>query len=429
MKLRARLLLTAIGVAVPVWLVLLGGFRIVRERRLDAALTAAASAAFAGSRCSVGVTKSITVKWDWGSPLFKSLSSHQFLIIGLDSTGRSDSGTARISAAMITTVKLDGVGVRTYGTTRQVAVAITYDSACGFTLAESAVNDTTGAPPPLLLWPVLVAVLGVLAGLGPIVRRARLLTEGIRRWQIDSGAPIPIDRGSDELGKLARAYHSSVQTLMKREEALKEFIEDTTHDLATPLTVLRGHLWGLKKDFESPRLESAAEEVDFIVSVVANLPLKAKLSVGFVSRSDIDVNQIMSRVHDRFYALAAARNLRFEAAWPAQAVKVHADPTCLEQAINNLVENAIRHHEPPGHIALVLDASSGAFSIRVEDDGPGIGEADLQRVLVRGEGGRAGGSGLGLAIVDQVAVAHGWQFSIRAGDSGGLVAELKGIVG
>jgi len=88
--------------------------------------------------------------------------------------------------------------------------------------------------------------------------------------------------------------------------------------------------------------------------------------------------------------------------------------TFLEQAINNLVDNALRYLGDGGHVAIVLETTGDRFTLRVLDDGPGLPEAEGRRVVGRGIRGdlarsRApGGDGLGLTIVSRVAHAHGW---------------------
>src|SRR4029079_19421331 len=107
------------------------------------------------------------------------------------------------------------------------------------------------------------------------------------------------------------------------------------------------------------------------------------------------------------------------------------DLTLLEQAVSNLVYNAIRHNRPGGHAALILEGEDrGRFRLRVIDDGPGIPEEELAHLIARGFRGNdartrvPGGQGLGLDIAHRVAKLHGFALAFRRSEYGGLEAEL-----
>jgi len=112
---------------------------------------------------------------------------------------------------------------------------------------------------------------------------------------------------------------------------------------------------------------------------------------------------------------------------------VTADTTLLEQAVSNLVYNAVRHNRAGGHVAVILDQDGAQrFRLRVIDDGPGIAEAELKRLTERGYRGdeartRApSGQGLGLSIVQRVALLHDLTLTLRRSEYGGLAASLAG---
>ena len=105
----------------------------------------------------------------------------------------------------------------------------------------------------------------------------------------------------------------------------------------------------------------------------------------------------------------------------------------LEQAVSNLVYNAICHNRPGGHAALILEEDGrGRFRLRVIDDGPGIPEDELARLVARGFRGNEartrapGGQGLGLDIAHRVAKLHDFALVLRRSEYGGLEAELTG---
>jgi signal transduction histidine kinase len=106
------------------------------------------------------------------------------------------------------------------------------------------------------------------------------MTLAVRRW--DEGAPLDLERDlrRDELGELARALQGSAETigrqhaaLVAREKALLEFIENTTHDLATPLTVLQGSLSALAKEHDPEAVRQAMNEAQYLGALLGNLAL------------------------------------------------------------------------------------------------------------------------------------------------------------
>jgi signal transduction histidine kinase len=118
---------------------------------------------------------------------------------------------------------------------------------------------------------------------------------------------------------------------------------------------------------------------------------------------------------------------------PEVPLTADADVTLLEQAVSNVVYNAIRHNRTGGHVALILEPRSQTrFRVRVIDDGPGIPPEQLDRVARRGERGDAArtrapdGQGLGLDIAHRVASLHGHKLKFAESEFGGLEVEIEG---
>jgi hypothetical protein len=113
-------------------------------------------------------------------------------------------------------------------------------------------------------------------------------------------------------------------------------------------------------------------------------------------------------------------------------VTLPGDVTLLEQAVSNLVYNAVRYNRAGGHVAVTLDLTAGGFELRVIDDGPGLSDDDLGRLVERGFRGDAargrstGGHGLGLHITHTVARLHGFALAFDNRAEGGLEVTLMG---
>ncbi|MEQ8455509.1 MAG: HAMP domain-containing sensor histidine kinase [Sandaracinaceae bacterium] len=314
---------------------------------------------------------------------------------------------------------------------------------------------------PMLGWRGLLQVVGLSAlvaaltalaalfALGPVVRRLRLLTEAVRaRAKEGYGDDVPV-QGKDEVAELAAAFNDAsaeirerLRDLSARDEAMTRLLASTTHDIMVPLTVLQGHLsdaWSAARagrPVGEASLGGALEEAHYLGNLMRNLSAAARMDAGeaMLTRHDFDLRDVVERVIARHRPIATERKITLERAVPEEPVIAHADSTLVEQALSNLVSNALRYNDPGGNVAVVLDLlpeGEGAFEVRVMDDGPGIPEEELERVAERRfRGGEARkrsptGLGLGLHIVRDVAERHGWSLAFDSPEGGGLTVTLR----
>ncbi len=290
----------------------------------------------------------------------------------------------------------------------------------------------------------LVVILVALFAAGPIVRRVRQLTDSVRSLGSDSEEHIHVD-GNDEIAELGAAFEQSRQTiqaqlasLREREAALRDYIANTTHDVMLPLSVLQGHLVSLQQRIEAgDALDAKAivpslEESQYLGSLLHNLNAAARLEAneGLSHRDPIDLNRLVERVVDRHQPIAKRKQIGLDLAVPEAAIEFPGDLTLLEQALGNIVQNAIRYNRANGHVAVILEGSANRWALRVVDDGPGISHADRERVVEPSfRGGEARtrhphGMGLGLHIASDVASRHGLRLELRDTEGGGLTVEL-----
>lgn len=321
--------------------------------------------------------------------------------------------------------------------------------ACAYVLAQGTTERWLGGIlPPTHLWLLpLLAVLGVvLLAVGPVVRRLQQLTRAAHRSeQSDYSDGVELG-GSDEIGELARSLDGAARRVRgqlaeteRREQALREFVANTTHDIMIPLTVLQGHLAAAASKPDEPRVIAAAmDEAHYLGALIHNLAMAAKLDSAAAepSRAPVELGALVERVVMRHRAIAKSLDVAMDHAVPAAPVATRGDVTMLEQAVTNLVYNAIRHNRPGGHVAIVLEAEAAAgqlgFTLAVIDDGPGVSEEELPHLAERGFRGNAArsrapeGRGLGLDIVRRVAELHGLALGFQRSEEGGLRAELRG---
>lgn len=300
----------------------------------------------------------------------------------------------------------------------------------------------------VLMPALLVAVVMILVALfaaGPIVGRVRDLTESVRTLGSNSNEPIHV-RGNDEIAELGAAFEQSrltiraqLESLRHREVALRNYIANTTHDVMLPLSVLQGHLVSLQQRIEAGETLGVSavlpsiEEAQYLGSLLHNLNAMARLESieGLAHRDSVDLNRLVERVVERHRPIAKRRQIALDSAVPETSISFRGDLTLLEQALGNIIQNAIRYNESNGHVAVVLRGSAEEWSLTVVDDGPGIAKEERERVLqpaFRGNQARTRhphGMGLGLHIASDVARRHGLNLILRDTDGGGLTVELR----
>ena len=201
----------------------------------------------------------------------------------------------------------------------------------------------------------------------------------------------------------------------------RQLVSDASHELRTPIAVLRTELEVARRDPDTDwRAVSVGmlHEVERLQGLVDDLLLLARANERGMRHEDVDVVDIVAQVAARRRAVPIAVDV--DAPGP---VAVEGDPVALLSAIDHLVANAARHAASEVHVR--VHHFGDWLEIRVEDDGSGIAPADRERVLerfVRLDEGRArdlGGSGLGLAVANDVAAAHGGMVTIADSDLGG----------
>ena len=147
-----------------------------------------------------------------------------------------------------------------------------------------------------------------------------------------------------------------------------------------------------------------------------------------------ELGALVERAVSRLAPLAKRQGIRVDFAVPERGVSVRADVTLLEQAMTNVIGNAVRYNREGGHVAVVLEAKGRTFTLSVRDDGPGVDADALARLGERGfrtneaRTRRPEGMGLGLHIVREVAAAHGFTLEFSRNDPSGLVVTLRGPI-
>ncbi len=293
----------------------------------------------------------------------------------------------------------------------------------------------------------IVLVLTALVAAGPMVRRIRRLTQAIEEaggpdYQVDAETDA-----NDEIGELARAFNAAgdrvretVDELEARDRALTEYIANTTHDLAIPLTVVQHRIRKLQRQLEDDEdaaalAASAMEEAHYIAALISNMGAAARLDRRGeeLTIHRCNMGEIVERVAARHQPLAEQKGVELNWAVPPEAIEFDCDSTLVEQALSNLVQNAIQYNSAGGHVSVVLEPVDGAFDLRVIDDGPGVPAEMVEHLTDRdfrvdeARTRRPGGQGFGLSIARRVCELHGWTLTLQNREEGGMEASIRGL--
>ena len=281
---------------------------------------------------------------------------------------------------------------------------------------------------------------------GPIVNRVRLLTKEVRVATSGQYTSRVTVSGNDEISVLAEAFNTAcseiehrMQELEARDRDLRKFIANTMHDVMTPMTVLQGHVAELKQGTQTERtgaiLKAATEESQYISSLLRNLAVSAKLQNPALrlEPAPVDLCALLERVAGRHQVIVNERSIELNLGLPSGPVYANADITMIEQAVSNLVHNAVSYVPTQGHAAItLLTEADGGWALSVEDDGPGIEPAKIDALLKRSHRGndartrRPEGQGLGLHIASEVVHLHGFELELCPSSHGGLKATIRG---
>jgi signal transduction histidine kinase len=292
----------------------------------------------------------------------------------------------------------------------------------------------------------LAAALGVFFVVQPLTARIAKLRNAAGAIGAQKGYSPATDPGTDELGELSASLdraHARIRAdadrLEERQRTLERYLADIAHDLKTPIASLHIALeqaTGMSKDGElSTLLKSSLKDVVYIDGLTSNLRLACQLRDGWSPAEgdpSVDLTETVERVVSRARYFAKNRGITLDVARPDAPVAARCQATAAEQAITNLVENAIAYGDPGGHAAVVLESDAAHFRLLVIDDGPGVLPAELPRLgerTFRSDEARQrdpSGSGLGLAITSEICDRCGWELSFERQEPRGLGVKIAG---
>ena len=305
-------------------------------------------------------------------------------------------------------------------------------------------GDVIEATQQLLLGMATVGPLGLLvmtfagwllagAALRPVEQMRR---EAAAVSASEPGRRLPVPGTGDELERLATTLNSMLDRLQEALEREHRFVDDASHELRTPLATLRAEIdLALARSRDAGELEdalrSAQDDVVRLQRLADDLLLLARTRGGRIPiRREVTSLALMTaRSVQSVQSQATASDVSVEVDAPDATVNV--DPDRIQQALRNLLENAIRHARPGTVVRVAAQRHEGFTRFVVTDHGPGFRPDLLTRAFepfTRGDVETAGsvGAGLGLSIVRAVAEAHGGSaFAVNTADGARVTLDVR----
>jgi signal transduction histidine kinase len=258
----------------------------------------------------------------------------------------------------------------------------------------------TRRPGPLLVIGLIALAVGV--GAYPVVRRVtrrlETLKSGVEALGAgDLAARVRVE-GRDEVAVLAESFNRAAARIESLVGAHRTLLANASHELRTPLARIRMGVELMKERADPARKSALEKDIAELDALIDEILTASRLDAGAeMSLEDVDL-----------LALAAEECARYEEAeLDGQPASVRGDPRLLRRLVRNLLENARRHGKPPTELR--VSSSNSKVEIRVRDHGPGVPEAERERVFepFYRRAGTTEGAGLGLSLVRQIARRHG----------------------
>ncbi len=254
------------------------------------------------------------------------------------------------------------------------------------------------------------------------------LTEATQAIAHGDTTRLPVT-SADELGRMSAAFNRMTSTLETQRDLRRRLINDVSHELNTPLSVIQLEASGLRDGLQTPESASGRiiEEVDRLRGLVTDLDWLAETDHGEL-RLTLEVTPIYEMLTaevGRWKPQSQARQIELSLEFSADLSDMVLDPMWMSQALGNVLSNAILCTEAGGSIALrAALEGDGMLAISITDNGIGIDAADLPHVFnrfYRTDQSRSrgiGGTGLGLAIARAIAEAHGGTIAVTSDGPG-----------
>ncbi|ENN84082.1 putative two-component sensor histidine kinase protein [Rhizobium freirei PRF 81] len=358
----------------------------------------------------------------WGNLVagFPDLPRPKRDMIGEDRTFRTDGIRMLMLSQPV-------VGLDQHGTI-SVAVAVTHNSQYAMR-RRLWLSDFTKQL-ALVLLAGLVTIIGLQRGLTPVLR----LRDAVRERGRQRLDPLDPHMVQNELRPLVHALNDHMERVQNQMAAQRRFVSNAAHQLRTPLALIstQASVAARETDDRSrdealTALRSSTRQVTRLASQLLTLS-RAEPGSRRPRNDTIDLAQTARRVLETLAEEALRRNIDLGLETSETPVRIEGDGTMLREMLVNLVDNALRYTQAGGRVTVGVGHEGDAALLWVEDNGPGIPEAERAQVFERFYriiGTEPEGSGLGLAIVREVVDGAGGSVTLGDAAGGGLLVSVR----
>lgn len=247
---------------------------------------------------------------------------------------------------------------------------------------------------------------------------------------------IELKGRKDELGRLAETFNAMISRLKDSFQRINQFSIDVSHELKTPLTILKGETeLALRKErtVEEYRrsLASNLEEIDRMSRIIDDLLLLSKAEVKDIRMNleKVDLRDLLADVCLNMKLFGENKGVEIIAK-DLEDIRIVGDELKLRRMLTNIVENGIKYGGRGGHVTVSSFKQNGYAYINIQDDGPGIAADDIKYIFDRfyradRSRKRESGSGLGLSISKWIAEAHKGTIEVESTPSAGSLFRIK----
>jgi heavy metal sensor kinase len=287
-------------------------------------------------------------------------------------------------------------------------------------------------------------MLALMAALGGYWMSRRALspvdewTSAARRISLDNlGQRLAVNKTGDELERLGETWNEMLGRLDASVQRMRQFTADASHELRTPISVIRTTAeLALRRDREPAdyrkALESIHLEAEWMTQLAEDLLLLARADAGTLKLrgEQVAVDDLAGSVATEVAPMAEVRGIGIRTRLGARNVQVTGDGRALHRLLTILMDNAVQHTPPEGKVEIETSSGDGRVAIAVRNTGEGIRSEDLPHIFERFYRGdpartRQGGAGLGLAIARSIAQAHGAEIEVESAPGQGAVFSVR----
>jgi two-component system, OmpR family, sensor histidine kinase BaeS len=282
----------------------------------------------------------------------------------------------------------------------------------------------------VFLFVILVVGLGGTSLRRLVVPLDELLKAAERVGQGDYSVRVQ-EKGPREMRSLAGAFNSMASRLNITNEQRRDLLADVTHELGTPLTVVRGNLEGMLDGVypaDDANLRLLLEETNILTRLVEDLRTLALAESGalHLGKEATDLSMLIRDTMAAFQSKADTAGVSLTVETTGDLPWLELDPGRIRQVLSNLVANALRYTPPGGAIKVHYSQVEKIALIDVQDSGPGIPETELPHVFERFyKSTDSGGMGLGLAIARHLVEAHGGTITAESEPGRGTTMKIN----